>query len=104
MKWLRTAVLFLFLLMMVGCQTIPPPPVVIRYVAVLPPDSLLIDCFVVPPPDRALYLRSELEQRERLLIDVGMSQNKELTKCRLNTKGLRNWKAEQKLLYKETKE
>lgn len=104
MKWLQFCILFLILFVLAGCGTNPPPPVVISYIAVLPPDRLLIDCPVISPPEKALYMSMSLGDREGELTEHGIKQNGELTKCHLTSAELRSWKVEQKMLYKNIKE
>jgi hypothetical protein len=48
-----------------GCATKPVEPIVIvKHVAVAPPDNLIVDCDIAVPPEKMVYLRRN---------DVGMA-------------------------------
>jgi hypothetical protein len=102
MNWIRYCLLFLVLLGVSGCTTKPPEIIVTKYIPILPPDELLIDCPIVPPPNKSLYMSVSLGDREEMLWDPLIKQYKVLGTCRVRTAGLRQWKADQILIYKDT--
>jgi hypothetical protein len=86
------------LLSVTGCGTVE---VVDHQVTqgTLPPDVLLQDCLITPPPPQADYLLREktvqetASERERKLTAFANAQTKNIIYCNLDKKALREWKA-----------
>jgi hypothetical protein len=88
-----------FVFLLSGCAT-TQPTVIYKTIAVLPPDSLLQDCDIVAPPPVATYVAAEPKEREKMLIDHSSKQIKNIGTCNSIKKKEREWKQQQKDLYK----
>lgn len=107
-KYVYLMVLMCF--MLAACQTTPPMPPEIKYIAVTPDDSLLQDCAIEPPPAKSVYLANygtrigtsevdmvlnelaNLREREGLLIRLNTKQVSNLQSCNVKLQKLREWK------------
>lgn len=89
------------LLLLAGCQT-PQPEIVVKYVAVTPPDSLLVDCNTSPPPDIDKYLSTtNWSDKEQMLVESYNNQTSNIGLCNIQMKNIRKWKYEQLKLYSD---
>lgn len=98
MKYFTVA---LFLLLIVGCQHTPVVEErnVYKTILVTPPDELLQDCEIQPPPDATRYQEAEWTDKEHLLIMTIDSATRKAVLCSSQKKSLRDWKQEQKRIY-----
>ena len=48
----------------------PEERIVYNTVLVVPPDDLLQDCDIEPPPDANVYIKSEWTDKEKLLVNT----------------------------------
>lgn len=83
-----------------GCAALPPEPTVVyRSVLIVPPENLIADCLVEPPPDKTKYLSATDKDREKMLIALADKQMKNTFVCNSRQANLRLWIKEQKALY-----
>ncbi len=101
------AVFFCFgLLFLTGCSFTPKEPreVVVtktKHVLVLPPDNLLQDCTITPPPPKKTYIYKNYKEKEEILVDFGAKQTKNLGDCNADKASLRSWRDKAKSSYRE---
>lgn len=90
-------ILFPMLVLLSLCGCVPDP--VIQYkertVLITPPDALIVDCVLIAPPDKKIYLNSTDDEKEDLLTDALMEQYAAVTLCNKNLGVLRKWKADE---------
>lgn len=97
--WNRLGLL-LVIFMMVGCATVREVKVIeVKNVLITPPDELMVKCLVEAPPEPVLYISSDWQKKEDLLIQHSLVQMKNLFVCNKMIESLNNWKKEQILLY-----
>lgn len=90
------------ILSLVGCETNPTiteERSVYKTILVTPPDELLQDCSVEPPPDKEIYRKSEWTDKEKLLVDTYENALKNAILCNVSKKSLRDWKKKQQEIY-----
>jgi hypothetical protein len=86
-----------------GCTT---PTVVPEYKTILvsPPDDLLVDCAISPPPfTPESYMVLSWEQREEKWTAYTSQLFAEVATCNNRPQALRHWKVEQENLYNKNK-
>jgi len=64
-----------------------------------PPDNLIMNCLIEPPPPVEAYMAAQLQDRERMLFDTSMQQFKNAGTCNIRLKELRDWKVKQEAIY-----
>lgn len=94
---MRTFFALLLVLMLSACAG--DPVVQIKTVAELPPDNLLVDCTRTPPPAVVSYMALPIEDREGLLSDLYVTQDKNAVVCNVRLNTLRNWKKDKQAQY-----
>lgn len=85
-----------------GCghnQTIPQERIVYHTVLVTPPDELLQDCELQPPPDVEKYKSAEWTDKEDMLVIAYKGALSKTILCNVNKKSLREWKQKQEQTY-----
>lgn len=92
-------------LILSGCATTQPEPIVkYKTIVIAPEDALLVDCKIEPPPVIDDYLKlPEWTMKEGVLVDMSQKQIGNLNDCNIRMKNLRAWKAEQLKLYQDKK-
>lgn len=87
-----------------GCASQPTPaPVVPKEVVVtkvktvykFPPDHLLRDCKINPPPKPEQYVKKAYKDKEAMLVNYAAQQTLNLGECNKDKQALRRWKQEQ---------
>ena len=99
-------ILLLSLLVLAGCATpTPPDPIIkIKTVVIAPEDNLLLDCDVqVPPVIKDYIALPDWQLKEGVLVDMNEKNLFNLNVCNIRFKKLREWKAQQLLLYTDKK-
>jgi hypothetical protein len=99
--FIKTKYLIIIMLIVVlaGCGMIKPI-VVTKDINILisPPDQLLENCNISPPPDKNTYLNSDWENREGMLMTYSRLQITNIVICNERMGNLREWKKRQELL------
>ena len=88
----------LAVMILVGCGTTSTTD----YESLLttPPDELLVDCPIGPPPDPDVYLNTkEWEKKEEILFKALSDDQKESILCNTRINALRVWKKNQLEIY-----
>ena len=104
MTRLNRFILFVFLALttlLVGCGTKIVYVDKIQYVFKTPPEALLKDCTIEMPPDPAVFVKMEPEDRETELARLNGAHYKNLGLCNTDKRKLRAWSKEQKALEKK---
>ena len=101
MSRLLTAAILSTSFLLVGCQTNPIVTKEIKTVVVSPPDVLLLECGVVKPPEKELFLSKSYTGREELLFNFSADLMKSLAKCNSQINQLRKWKTEQEKIHQK---
>lgn len=70
-------------------------------VYITPPESLMVPVAYVPPPDSATFVVMSSKERESILINLYIDQNKQLAQCNANITGMKTWVTSQVKLQKE---
>jgi hypothetical protein len=83
-------------LLLVGCAT--ESTIVYRYKATVPPDDILVDCAVTPPPNKKVYLDSNDKEKEKLLSETLVNVYKDIHICNSRFNTIREWKANAKTI------
>lgn len=84
--------------MLAGCST-TAPIITTTTKFVEPPSVLLRDCSIPQPPSKTSYLKSDFNNREKLLADYSLSQITSLGECNIDKAALRSWVVNQKKIY-----
>ena len=84
--------------LLIGCS--PNPKVIVKEVTKreYPPEALMIECFVVAPPDPEAYAKGDPMEKEKLLIEQISLQYNYLEICNNRIKGLITWRYKQQQL------
>lgn len=86
-----------------GCNPVkpdlPPVPPKVNYVVVKPSSSMVANCNVSIPPQKALYLSVDLQGREGKLADYSSSLLQDLKNCNDRLAELRKWYVTQEGIY-----
>ena len=75
------------------------PKVIYKTTVIAPPDNLIIDCLVEPPPNKEAYMAATDKEREKMLAAVIQTQFKNTFVCNNRLKELRAWKVKQLDMY-----
>lgn len=96
-KW-RLVFLVLALVLLSGCCT---PTVVTKYKTkvITVPEDMLASCPIEPPPARELYMKANLSDRERLLVENNRTHVQNATICNMGKAEIRIWQQKQVELY-----
>jgi hypothetical protein len=92
-------VLFLFGGALTGCVTTPAVKVEYKNVLITPDDADLVNCKVTRPPAQQKYLNASDKEKEKMLMDLSLSQTANLDECNKRLGGIRTWKKEQIQIY-----
>lgn len=101
MKYIFTLVICALLSGCFGFGKKPEPEIKYVYsnVLIAPPDKLIKDCEVVPPPVVDTYMQSDWSDKEKLLVQAYTLATEKAILCNVGIDGLRTWKKEQLKLY-----
>lgn len=90
--------LLAIMMTMPACSTIEPQKVPVteyRVIVRTPPDVLMKDCTVTPPPSAESYVNEPWHKKEKILTDFAAKQMFNLGDCNKDKAALRKWKEEQ---------
>lgn len=92
-------------LVLSGCATTQPEPIIkYKTIVIAPEDALLVDCEVSAPPVIKDYLAlPNWTLKEGVLVDLNQKQMTDAITCNVRMEKLRAWKAEQLKLYEDKK-
>ena len=103
MKLFITSLLLLFLTACHHNPIITEERIVYQTVLVVPPDELLQDCELQPPPDINTYIAATWTEKEQLLTTAYDEALRKTILCTVTKKSLRSWKKEQQNIYQAKK-
>lgn len=93
------AVIVLIAVVLTGCGT--QIVYVPQYAVAVPPDALLLDCEVEPPPYKDKYLAMTPKEKEGALTDTLTVNYGFQTSCNKGKAELRQWKVDQLIIYEK---
>lgn len=96
-----TVSMLLISLLLVGCQTNPVIVKEVKTEVISPPDSLLLDCEKVKPPEKESFLSKGYAGREEMMFNFSADLMKSLAKCNSQIMQLKKWKADQEKIYQK---
>jgi hypothetical protein len=99
---MKLFITFLLVSLLTACQvnpTVPEERIVYNTVLVTPPDELLKDCELQPPPNIEEYTKSEWSDKEALLVTAYHGSVRKTILCNVSKKTLRDWKQKQQEIY-----
>jgi hypothetical protein len=102
MKYITALILFVITMTLIGCAT-PTPITISQNIVVSPPDNLMLDCFIEPPPDKASFEAAADKDRVAMLAKVASSQIKDNDVCNKRLSQLRDWVKQQNAIYNTSK-
>lgn len=103
MRSITTFFMLLALFALSGCAT-DQPPSLYKTLLIAPDDSMLIDCDIEPPPDKATYLAGTDKDREKMLAKTLGKQYSNGQVCNDRWAKVRLWKKEQAQMIKDKEE
>lgn len=82
---MKTYIIALFLLLLAGCGTVQPAQVVTetKVELIATPEDLLMACPVTAPPNRELYPKLTVKQKEDVLVNYIGALLKDLSLCNI---------------------
>lgn len=85
-----------FSLVLSGCTMLQPKveQVIVyrtRTIVISPNPAMLTTVSFIPPPDKQLYMMSKPRDREKLLVDIYLEQNKAIDQCNRSIVAIKDW-------------
>ena len=99
MKKIFLLLTLLVLTMLAGCDTMLKQPPQWRNVFVKPTAAMTKDCPITAPPDKKAFMAASENERLKILGTSDIQHLGDLQNCNEQWKALRQWYAEQEVIY-----
>lgn len=103
----RLLILSLSAFMLSGCDTLfkrkePEKEIIYKTKTVLlaVPETLLVNCKKIPPPNKEVYKLATPRDKENMLVDLNIALYFEIDACNDNISAIKDWTDRQKKLIK----
>jgi hypothetical protein len=102
MKAILKVVLLTSVLFLTACATTSPKQVIVdRPTLVPPPDNLILNCLVEPPPNMTAFMAASERERVAILSTKFNTQTKNTLECNHRLSQLRAWVKQQQAIYSQ---